>query len=305
MALSQDDLAVRDEAIWSSDAGMIAEGKAGEVFLQKTGQKPPPDLSDNEAVQMGLIMQEPIMRAAAGRWGWEFKDADYALRHPKHDWLASHFDYISSDGKTLFEVKNLGVHQRKKYGDDGEELISERYRAQCLHEQVVHGVERVILVVLFGGQELCHFPQNFVELEREAHIRAMAAFWAQVKTRSYNAETMADVVGDVYKVDDGSQMIANASLEVACQQLAMIKKKLSEYKEAEEGLKKVIQKEMGTKATLKSYSGEVLATWKTAKSSMEFSKALFEKNMPDMYKKFVVEVPGTRRFLIKEGAKND
>lgn len=299
MALSQEDLAIRDTAIWSSDAGMIAEGKAGEVFLVKTGQKAPPDLSEVEAVQMGLVMQEPIMRAAAGRWGWEFKDADYTLRHPKHDWLASHFDYISADGKTLYEVKNLGIHQRKKYGDDGEEMISERYRAQCLHEQVVHGVERVVLVVLFGGQELCHFPQNFVELEREAHIRAMAHFWAQVQTKSFNAQTMADVAKDIYKVDDGSEMIANAALETACQQLAAIKAKLKEFEEAEEGLKQMIQAAMQDKATLKSFSGEVLATWKSAKPSKRFSADLFKQAMPEMYEKFVTEVPGSRRFLIK------
>jgi predicted phage-related endonuclease len=299
MALSQDDLAVRDQAIWSSDAGMIAEGKAGEVYLQKTGQKPAPDLSEVEAVQMGLIMQEPIMRAAASRWGWEFKDADYALRHPKHDWLASHFDYISADGKTLYEVKNLGVHQRKKYGDDGSELISEKYRAQCLHEQIVHGVERVVLVVLFGGQELCHFPQGFVELEREAHIRAMAEFWAQVQTKNFNPQTMADVITDVYKVDDGSEMVANAALETACQQLAAIKAKIKEFEEAEEGLKQMIQGAMQERATLKSFSGEILATWKTAKTSKRFSADLFKQAMPDVYEKFVVEQPGSRRFLIK------
>ena len=299
MALSQEDMAIRDTAIWSTDAGMIAEGKAGEVFLVKTGQKPPPDLSDVEAVQMGLVLQEPIMRAAAGRWGWEFKDAHYTLRHPKHEWLASHFDYISADGKTLYEVKNLGVHQRKKYGEDGEEMISERYRAQCLHEQVVHGVERVILVVLFGGQELCHFPQNFVELEREAHIRAMAEFWAQVQTKSFNPQTMADVAKDIYKVDDGKEMVANAMLETACQQLADIKARIKEFEEAEEGLKNLIQGAMQERATLKSFSGEVLATWKTAKASKRFSADLLKQAMPDIYEKFVVEQPGSRRFLIK------
>jgi len=279
MALSEHDVAIRDQHIWSSDAGMIAEGQAGEVYLQKTGQKPKPDLSDNEAVQMGLVMQEPIMRAAAGRWGWEFKDADYTLMHPKHNWLASHFDYISADGKTLFEV---------------------RYRAQCLHEQIVHeGVENIILVVLFGGQELCHFPQNFTQLEAEAHIRTMAEFWAQIQTRSFNPQTMADAVGDMYKVDDGSEMVANAALETACQQLAAIKAKLKEYEEAEEGLKQMIQGAMAQKATLKSFSGEILATWKTAKPSKRFSADLLKQALPETYEKFVIEQAGSRRFLIK------
>lgn len=300
MALSEHDVAIRDQHIWSSDAGMIAEGQAGEVYLTKTGQKEKPDLSSNEAVQMGLVMQEPIMRAAASRWGWEFKDADYTLFHPKHNWLASHFDYISSDGKTLYEVKNLGAHQRKKYGDDGEELVSPRYRAQCLHEQIVHeGVENIILVVLFGGQELCHFPQNFTMLEAEAHIRAMAEFWAQVQTKTFNAQTMADVVGDVYKVDDGQAMVANAALETACLQLSAIKAKIKDYEDAEEKLKEMIQREMGTKATLKAFNGDVLATWKTAKPSKRFNADLLKQALPETYEKFVVEQPGSRRFLIK------
>ena len=300
MALSEHDESIRDSAIWSTEAGLIAEGKGGEVYLTKTGQKERPDLSEVEAVQMGLIMQEPIMRAAAGRWGWEFKDADYALHHPKHNWLASHFDYISADGKTLYEVKNLGVHQRKKYGDDGTEMISEKYRAQCLHEQIVHeGVQNIILVVLFGGQELCHYPQNFTALEAEAHIRAMAEFWAQVQTKSYNPQTMADVVGDVYKVDDGESMVANAALETACNQLAMIKAKMKEYEEAEEGLKQMIQSAMGPKAQLKAFDGSVLCTWKTSKPSKRFSADLLKQALPDTYEKFVVEQPGSRRFLVK------
>lgn len=300
MALSEHDLSIRDTAIWSSDAGMIAEGKGGEVYLQKTGQKDKPDLSDVEPVQMGLHLQEPIMRIAAGRWGWEFKDADYTLKHPKHEWLASHFDYISADGKTLYEVKNLGVHQRKKYGEDGTEMITEKYRAQCLHEQIVHeGVQNIILVVLFGGQELCHFPQNFTQLEAEAHIRAMAEFWAQVQTRNWNPVTMADATKDLYKVDDGQDMVANAQLELACQQLQQIKAKIKEYEEAEEGLKQMIQAAMREKATLKSFSGDILATWKTSKPSKRFSADLLKQALPETYEKFVVEQPGSRRFLIK------
>lgn len=300
MALSEHDLEIRPNHLWANDAGMIADGQAGECFAIKTGQKSPPDFSKVEAVQMGLVMQEPIMRAAAGRWKWEFKDADYTLMHPKHNWLASHFDYISADGKTLFEVKNLGVHQRKKYGEDGEELVSPRYRAQCLHEQIVHeGVQNIVLVVLFGGQELCHYPQNFTQLEAEAHIRAMAEFWAQVQTRSFNPQTMADAVGDMYRVDDGSEMVANAALETACQQLAAIKGKIKEYEEAEEGLKQMIQSAMAQKATLKSFSGEILATWKTAKPSKRFSADLLKQALPETYEKFVIEQAGSRRFLIK------
>jgi hypothetical protein len=58
--------------------GRLQQARQARYYMLKTGQKEPDDLSEVEAVQMGLVMQEPIMRAAAGRWGLEFKDADYA-----------------------------------------------------------------------------------------------------------------------------------------------------------------------------------------------------------------------------------
>jgi hypothetical protein len=54
MALSAHDIEIRPNHIWAGDAGQIAAGRAGEVYMLKTGQKEPEDLSDNEAVQMGL-----------------------------------------------------------------------------------------------------------------------------------------------------------------------------------------------------------------------------------------------------------
>jgi predicted phage-related endonuclease len=222
------------------------------------------------------------------------------LDPPKHTFLASHFDYISSDGKTLYEVKNVGHHQRKHYGENLSEQVSDRYRAQCMHELIVHQVQNIELIVLFGGQELCRFPQTVVtELEQEAHIRAMAEFWAQVQTRSFNPETMADVVRDVYKVDDGSSIVANASIETACIQLQQLKAKIKEFEEAEDGLKEFIQSWMKEKATVTAYDGSILATWKTAKPSKRFSAELLKSAMPQIYEQFVVESPGSRRFLIK------
>ena len=115
---------IRNKALWSNDARRFVEGRAGEVYAEKIGAKELDDLSGIEHVQMGLVMQEPIMREYARRHDISFKDADYTLYHPKHDFLASHFDYISADGKTLYEVKNLAVSQRKKFGDAGTDQVS-------------------------------------------------------------------------------------------------------------------------------------------------------------------------------------
>jgi hypothetical protein len=81
---------------------------------------------------------------------------------------------------------------------------------------------------------------------------------------------------------------------------------LSEYKariklletEAEK-VEVAIREYMGAKGSLVSVDGKTLVTWRNSKASMKFSSDLFKQAMPDVYQKFVVEVNGSRRFLLK------
>lgn len=290
---------VRNQALWSNDARRFVEGKGGEVYAEKIGAKPMADLSGVEVVQMGLVMQEPIMREYARRNQINFKDADYALYHPKEKYLASHFDYISEDGKTLYEVKNLGVHQRKKYGDNGSEQIDLGYRVQCLHEATVHQIENVVLVVCFGGQEICGYPVTFSADMMDIHIREMAEFWGRIQARSFDPETMGDAAKLVYKQDNGSDLVATQGLEKAAMQLKAVKEQIKQLEGQEDQLVSLIQGYMMESSQLVSVDGSVLATWKAAKASKRFSADLLKSAMPDIYEKFVVEQPGSRRFLVK------
>ncbi len=290
---------VRNQALWSNDARRFVEGKGGEVYAEKIGAKPMADLSGVEVVQMGLVMQEPIMREYARRNQINFKDADYALYHPKEKYLASHFDYISEDGKTLYEVKNLGVHQRKKYGDNGSEQIDLGYRVQCLHEATVHQIENVVLVVCFGGQEICGYPVTFSADMMDIHIREMAEFWGRIQARSFDPETMGDAAKLVYKQDNGTDLVATQGLEKAAMQLKAVKEQIKQLEGQEDQLVSLIQGYMMESSQLVSVDGSVLATWKAAKASKRFSVDLLKSSMPDIYEKFVVEQPGSRRFLVK------
>jgi hypothetical protein len=289
----------RNAALWSGDARRFVEGRGGEVYAEKIGAKPLDDLSDKEAVQMGLVMQEPIMREFARRNQIAFKDADYALYHPREKWMASHFDYISEDGKTLYEVKNLGVHQRKKYGDNGSTDVDLGYRVQCLHEATVHQIEAVVLVVCFGGQEICGYPQTFSADLMDVHLREMAEFWGRIQARSFDPETMGDAARLVYRQDDGNKLIATQSLEHASMQLKALKTQIKDLEAQEVRWQQAIQGYMMEAAELVTIDGQVLATWKTAKGSKRFSADLFKSAMPDIYEQFVVEQPGSRRFLVK------
>jgi hypothetical protein len=97
---------VRNSAWWSGDSRMAANGRAVDAILDQA-RKEAPDLSDVEAVQMGHVMQPVIGRLFQDKHKIELKEADYALTHPKHDWMRSHFDFISADGTCLLKLKTI------------------------------------------------------------------------------------------------------------------------------------------------------------------------------------------------------
>jgi hypothetical protein len=103
----------------------------------------------------------------------------------------------------------------------------------------------------------------------------------------------------MFPVSKAMTRIANKGIEDWCNELSYIKSELKRLETQEETIKTHIQKYMGTHDSLSTFDGKVLATWKSAKPSIKFNAELFKTSMPDIYKQFEVEVPGSRRFLIK------
>ena len=171
--------AKRNAAWWSGDSRQVMNGNAVETVLIKQGKLAPPDLSNVEAVQMGHVMQPILGKLAQDRLQMELKDADYALSHPTESWLRSHFDFISADGTTLVEGKNYNAMVRNKFDAETNRVPAADY-IQCLHEATVHNVDRVVLAVLFGGQEFVTFDFTFTQEQKTELIKQMAIYWAHV-----------------------------------------------------------------------------------------------------------------------------
>jgi predicted phage-related endonuclease len=102
-----------------------------------------------------------------------------------------------------------------------------------------------------------------------------------------------------YAVSAPALITATAEVERAAASLKQIKQDIKKLEEAEEGLQAQICAWMRDNDTLSTYAGEILATWKSAKASKRFDSKLFQTAMPDIYNRFVVEQPGSRRFLLK------
>lgn len=288
----------RRKAIWATDARKIADGKAADVYLEKIGQTEREDISHIEAVQWGLKLQDIIGRETSARLGIELKEADYELYHPKHSWMASHFDFISAEGTILVEVKNYNQSKRNQFEPETG-LIPAADRAQIIHECAVHGVEHIVLAILFGGQELVLIPYQVTDAQKEELIQTEAQIWASIQAKTPPECSSVEAARKLYSVSTDKGVIANAQLEQACQQLKAIKSQIKQFEEAEEKLQGFIQGQMKDAGSLITFDGKVLATWNSAKNSKRFDPKLLQLEMPEVYERYVIDQPGSRRFLVK------
>lgn len=288
----------RNSAIWSGDARRIASGRIGQVWLEKTGQKEIEDISDQENVQWGLRLQAPIAAAVGDRLNIRLKELDIEGTHHKHPWMRSHFDYVSEDNKTLFEIKNYSAYTRDKFGDNGSTRIPDADLAQCIHEAAVFNVQRVNLCVLFGGSELCIYPIAVEDAHKEVLIQQEAELWAAIQTRTPPAAGHPDDLRAIMKSDDGTSIVATPNIEMDAMQLRAIKDQIAKLEKDEVTLTTRIMTFMGNKSILDGNNG-TLVTWKQAKNSMKFDAKAFEKALPETYKMYVKEVEGSRMFLVK------
>lgn len=290
---------VRNSAWWASDTRRAASGYANEVILTKQGKMPMPDLSGIEAVQMGHVMEPVIGRLAQNKLGVELTKIEEYRTHPKHEWFRAHFDFAGRENgePILVECKNYNAAVRNKFDDSG--LMPAADMAQLVHEAAVMGVQKIYLAVLFGGQEFVLIPKLVQEAEKDELIQKMAVLWGHVQAGTQADPETTDQCRAMYPVSTSISKVANAAVEDWCMQLSRINSEMKNLEEMEEVIKTHLQKYMGEADTLGTFDGKVLATWKSSKPSTKFNTELFKTAMPEVYKQFLVEVPGSRRFLTK------
>jgi predicted phage-related endonuclease len=290
----------RRQAIWATDARKIAQGNAVQVYLEKLGEVDPPDLSGIEAVQMGHVMQPIIGELAARELGVGVKDlGDTVVQHPTEQWMRSHFDFLTVDGRALIEAKNYNAAVRNKFGEKGSSDVPAADYYQCLHEATVMGMDMVYLAVLFGGQEFCLFPLHFSDQQKDELIAVEAELWGRINAKNPPLPETPEEARKLWPQSRDDAITANQNIEQAIATLKNLKRDIKAYEPEIERLEGFIQSYMQTHGELVSVDGSTLATWKTAKASKRFSADLFKQAMPEMYERFVVEQPGSRRFLIK------
>jgi putative phage-type endonuclease len=154
------------------------------LWMEKTGKIEPIDLSDNEKVYWGEVMEKHILKEY-----WRRNPNNILLVeceteiHSEYDFMVANYDAIGIDDngqRYIIEVKNVGFMMAKDWEDV--ETLPAHYEAQVRHYLAVSGYSYGVIVALIGGQQYKEFRiDRDLELEK-ALIEGEKEFIEYVRT---------------------------------------------------------------------------------------------------------------------------
>ncbi|HEY1653555.1 MAG TPA: YqaJ viral recombinase family protein [Candidatus Tumulicola sp.] len=126
------------------------------LFMEKTGEWEPDDLSDNEAVEIGIDLEEYCGRKFAERTGRKVRRDNFLRRCAEHPFLIADvdFDVVAEDGQApeIAECKtSLGRAAFTDLWGDGPSDVPNSYALQVMQQLVVKGRKRGWIPALLAG----------------------------------------------------------------------------------------------------------------------------------------------------------
>lgn len=166
----------RKQGIGGSDVaslmGLNRYGSPYEVWMQKTGRMPAPDLGDVQAVEWGNRLEDVVRRKFAEQHPeLDVHEMDCTLVSKERPWAFANLDGMLTDQRGshgILEVKTASAYRAGDW-DDGPPTY---YLTQVAHYMSVTGFTWAWFAVLLGGNEYREF---FVQRDEE-DVRTVSSY---------------------------------------------------------------------------------------------------------------------------------
>lgn len=298
-------LAVRNKGIGGSDAGTIMrmnpyKGRLS-LWLEKTGQKEPDDLSDNESVYWGTKLEDLIADYFTEKTGLKTRRCG-TLQSVEYPFLLANVDRLIVGQNAGLEIKTAGVRQSSLWRDDE---IPDSYYCQCQHYMLVTGCEKWYICALIGGNKgvIKEIPRN------DGFIRDLLAaevgFWTLVQNNIQpeiddGLEDTAEALSLMYP-----QAVKDKQLEIESdEKLEEIFKEHARYKHLIKEMEKLVDEcENKIKAVIqdneRAIIGEHKVSWVNVAGRTGFDSKRLKEEQPEIYAKYKTVGKPSRKFTMK------
>ena len=278
-------LKARNQGIGGSDASIILGMNPWKspfaLWMEKTGQAEPEDLSDNERVYWGNVLEDIVAKEFTLRTGKKVRRCGL-MQDEEHPWLLASVDRLVVGEEAGLEIKTAG--SGKEWKDDN---LPDAYYLQCQHYIMVTGYPKWYIAVLIGGSRFVwkEIPRNDDDID--ALMKAEKEFWRKVETNEMPSVdgTESCTRALVEKFHGGGEAVelpteANDALDTIGKLDGMISDLQKQMDEEKNRLRMWLgDAEAGT-------IGERKVTWKTQAGRTTIDSKRLKAEKPDVYEAY-------------------
>ncbi len=276
--------------------GLSPWKSAYQVYQEKRGDVK--DWEGNPQMDWGKRMEPAIRQWYSDQTGRSVRLPNKIMYHKNYPFLLASLDGFTDDGRVV-EIKT--ARSGAQWGEPGTNQIPDSYTLQCQHYMLVSGFPVADVAVSIGGAppELYEVPTD-PEIH-EMIIKAAGDFWQRVVDGNPpEIVSYSDAVARFGKSSMEGFIVASEENVTQYESLVKILAQKKEAEALEEELKARLIVAIGEAGdTLADVTGRVLCTYKLAKGRRTLDAKALEKEVPDVYFKYLKTGAPSRRFLIK------
>ena len=289
-------LEARREGIGGSDASVIVGlnrwKSPFQLWLEKTGRAAPEDLSGNEYVYWGKVLEEAVAQRFCELTEKKVQRRGL-LQMEECPFILASVDRMVVGENAGLECKTCNGFAAKEWEDDE---VPAAYYVQCQHYMMVTGCDRWYIAVLIGGNRFVwkEIPRNDAEID--LLLEAEVDFWNSVTTGTMpevdGSESCKDALAAEFRggVTEPLTLPKDAaSIVERIQELDSAKKQMLEDLEHHKNqLRKMLgDYELG-------YAGDYKVSWKTQAGRTTIDQKTLKEKEPEIYAKYAKQGKPTR-----------
>lgn len=272
------------KTIGGSDApticGMNEYSSPFALWSEKTGQFPPEDLSDKEAVRLGTDLEEYVARRFTEKTGKKVRRCNAVITNPDFPFAHANVDRVVVGEDAILECKTTSSWEIASQCKAGQ--IPDRYYAQCVHYMMVTGVPRVYLGVLVFGTGFYDFVIERDENEIDALMDAEKDFWRHVVTNTPpsvdGTEPTTKAIKNIF-TGSSDTVVDLFGMDSALRQYMELGKQIKDLSEAQDSIANSVKLAMGENGKAECAGFKV--SW-AAQTRNTFDAKKFASEHPEM-----------------------
>lgn len=293
---------LRNSGIGGSDVAVIVGKNKWKspytLWAEKTGRVEPEDLSNNEYVYWGTVLEDSIAQRFMRDTGKTVRRCG-TLQDEEYGYMHANVDRLIVGENAGLECKTANGFKAKEWVDDE---APEAYILQCQWYMGITGADKWYLACLIGGNHyVCkEIPRN--EADIEALREAAKYFWekhvfADVPPEVDGSESTSDTLTKQYEESQANAIMlpSQASEWIkALDNLTTMEKMLKEQKtEAQNALKAMLgEYEQGV-------FNDRQISWRSQKGRETIDTKRLKAEMPQIYNQYKKVGKATRVFKLK------